>query len=123
MSDWRSDFEFLAHCYERWDDLADEMRADIQGDWLRQVWEGRVIVEQTRGGPGIRYKQVPSEKVKNAIIQHRKDLERAHRVAGRVVFRARQMIQQVLHEDPTEEHLEAMQERLQKMQDDLIWAD
>lgn len=123
MMGWKHDLNLLASFYESWDDLAEEMRADVQGDWLRQVWKGRVIIDQKRDGPGIHYKQLPSEEVQEAITQHRQDLENAHRAAGKTAFRARQMIQRVLHEDPTEEELEAMQTKLQKMQDDLIWAD
>jgi len=123
MSNWRNDFELLVLCYETWDRLAEELPADVEGDWLRQVYEGRTIKDQTRGGDGIRYKQVPSEKVQEAICEHRDRLETAHRAAGQRAFRAQQMIQKVLHDDPTEEQMKAMQTKLQEYQDDLVWAD
>jgi hypothetical protein len=120
---WKHDLELLVLCYETWDGLAEEIPADVEGDWLRQVYEGRTIKDQTRDGDGIRYKQLPSEDVQEAISEHRELLETAHRAAGETVFRARQMIQKVLHGDPTEEQMRAMQAKLQEYQDDLVWAD
>lgn len=125
MSDrWKADLELLAHLYDSWRELADEMRADVEWQWLRQVYKGRVIVDDRRGDKeGVHYRQMPSEEVKEAIVQHRKDLQNAHRVGGKTAFRARQMIQRVREEDLTDDQLAAMQSRLQKMQDDLIWAE
>jgi len=120
---WKHDLELLVLCYETWDGLAEEIPADVEGAWLRQVYEGRTIKDQTRDGDGIRYKQLPSEDVQEAISEHRELLETAHRAAGETVFRARQMIQKVLHGDPTEEQMRAMQAKLQEYQDDLVWAD
>jgi hypothetical protein len=123
MSDWQADLEILAHCYTSFDDLADEMEADVDGAWLRQVWKGRVIVDQKRDGDGVHYKQTPSDEVKEAISEHRDNLRNAHRVAGQTVFRARQRIQKVLHGDPSEKQMEAMHSKLKDMQNDLVWAE
>jgi len=120
---WKHDLELLVLCYETWDRLAEEIPADVTGKWLRQIYEGRTIKKQARDGDGIRYKQLPSEDVQEAISEHRENIETAHRAAGKTVFRARQMIQKVLHDDLSEQQMRAMQAKLQEYQDDLVWAD
>lgn len=120
--DWKADLAMLAVCYRTWPALAEDLPVEIEGDALRRYHAGYEYTSRY-GDP---YSAAPSEEVCRALRAHRERLHDAHRTAGQLASRCKQVLhwmraQSDLSQE-AEQKLDAKMKVIDSHVKSLIWS-